>query len=85
MARAYSIFNEKWPSWDEEALVKDVVEIAIQVNGKVKGRMEISSSAEQQEIEKMVIENDEVKPMLEGKQIVKVIVIKNRLVNIVVK
>lgn len=82
---AYSIFNEKWPSWDEEALVKDVVEIAIQVNGKVKGRMEISSSAEQQEIEKMVIENDEVKPMLEGKQIVKVIVIKNRLVNIVVK
>lgn len=82
---SYSIFNEKWPSWDEKALVRDVVEIAIQVNGKVKGRMEISSSAEQQEIESMVMENDEVKPMLEGKQIAKIIVIKNRLVNIVVK
>lgn len=82
---SYSIFNEKWPSWDEKALVKDVVEIAIQVNGKVKGRMEISSSAEQQEIENMVMENDEVKPMLEGKRIAKIIVIKNRLVNIVVK
>jgi len=80
-----SIFNEKWPTWDEKALVKDVVEIAIQVNGKVKGRMEIPTSAEQQEIEQLVIENGEVKDMLEGKQIAKIIVIKNRLVNIVVK
>lgn len=81
----YSVFNQKWPVWDEKALVKDMVEIAIQVNGKVKGRMEIPSAAEQQEIEKMVMENDEVKPMLEGKQIAKIIVIKNRLVNIVAK
>jgi leucyl-tRNA synthetase len=80
-----SVFNEKWPVWDEKAMVKDVVEIAIQVNGKVKGRMEIPTSAEQQEIEQMVMENGEVKDMLEGKQIAKIIVIKNRLVNIVVK
>lgn len=85
LGEAYSIFNQQWPTWDEKALVKDVVEIAIQVNGKVKGRMEIPSAAEQQEIEKLVMENNEVKPMLEGKQIVKIIVIKNRLVNIVVK
>ncbi|MDF2522065.1 MAG: leucine--tRNA ligase [Clostridia bacterium] len=81
----YSVFNQKWPAWDEKALVKDMVEIAIQVNGKVKGRMEIPSAAEQKEIEKMVMENEEVKPMLEGKQIAKIIVIKNRLVNIVAR
>lgn len=80
-----SIFNEKWPVWDEKALIKDVVEIAIQVNGKVKGRMEIPTSAEQKEIEQMVIESAEIKEMLEGKQVAKIIVIKNRLVNIVVK
>lgn len=80
-----SIFNEEWPVWDETAMVKDVVEIAIQVNGKVKGRMEIPTSAEQKEIEQMVMENGEIKDMLEGKQIAKIIVIKNRLVNIVVK
>ena len=85
LGRTGSIFNEKWPVWDEKALVKDVVEIAIQVNGKVKGRMEIPTSAEQQEIEQMVIDSAEVKEMLEGKQIAKIIVIKNRLVNIVVK
>jgi leucyl-tRNA synthetase len=80
-----SVFNEKWPVWDEKAMVKDVVEIAIQVNGKVKGRMEIPTSAEQTEIEQLVMENGEIKEMLEGKQIAKIIVIKNRLVNIVVK
>jgi leucyl-tRNA synthetase len=80
-----SVFNEKWPVWDEKAMVKDVVEIAIQVNGKVKGRMEIPTSAEQKEIEQLVMENSEIKEMLEGKQIAKIIVIKNRLVNIVVK
>jgi leucyl-tRNA synthetase len=80
-----SVFNEKWPVWDEKAMVKDVVEIAIQVNGKVKGRMEIPTSAEQKDIEQLVMENGEIKEMLEGKQIAKIIVIKNRLVNIVVK
>jgi leucyl-tRNA synthetase len=85
MGRKDSIFNEKWPVWDENAMIKDVVEIAIQINGKVRGRMEIPTSAEQKEIEQLAMENDEIKEMLEGKQIAKVIVIKNRLVNIVVK
>lgn len=81
----YSVFNQKWPVWDESALVKDMVEIAIQINGKVKGRLEVPSTASDQEIEKLVMDNDETKALLQGKQVVKVIVIKNRLVNIVVR
>ncbi|MFZ5353877.1 MAG: leucine--tRNA ligase [Bacillota bacterium] len=81
----YSIFNQPWPEWNEAALIKDTVEIAIQVNGKVKGRMDIPSSADDKEIEKLVLENGETKEFLEGKQIVKIIIIKNRLVNIVAK
>ena len=81
----YSIFNQQWPAWDENALVKDAVELAIQINGKVKGRIEVLSTASEKEIEDMAMANPEVGALLSGKQVVKVIVIKNRLVNIVIK
>ncbi len=85
MGYEYSIFNQKWPKWDEKALVKDAVELAIQVNGKVKSKLEVQSTATEKEIEDVVMASPEVKELLSGKQVVKVIVIKNRLVNIVVK
>ena len=81
----YSIFNEQWPVWDEKALLKDMVEIAVQLNGKVKTRLEVPSNASEKEIEEIVMADDETKALLAGKQVVKVIVIKNRLVNIVVR
>lgn len=80
-----SISNEAWPIWDEAAMVKDEVEIAIQINGKVKGRIEVSSSASDDEIKELVLNHAETIAALEGKTPVKVIVIKGRLVNIVVK
>jgi leucyl-tRNA synthetase len=81
----YSIFNQQWPTWDEKALVKDAVELAVQINGKLKGRIEVLSTSSDKEVEEMAMSNPEVEALLSGKQIVKVIVIKNRLVNIVVK
>ncbi|MDI6604904.1 MAG: leucine--tRNA ligase [Thermoanaerobacteraceae bacterium] len=80
----YSIFNQKWPQYDEKALLRDVIEIAIQINGKVRGRLEVISNADEKEIEATALSNDNVKSYIEGKKIKKVIVIKNRLVNIVV-
>jgi len=81
----YSIFNQSWPKWDPKALIKDEVEIAVQINGKVKSRIMVPSAADNKEIEDIVLEDDEVKDLIEGKQIVKVIVVKGRLINIVVK
>jgi len=81
----YSIFNQSWPKWDPKALVKDEVEIAVQLNGKVKTRLMVPSSADDKEIENVVLNNEEVKEFIEGKQIVKVIVVKGRLINIVIK
>lgn len=81
----YSIFNQKWPEWDESALVRDMVELAIQVNGKVKSRLEAPANASDKEVEALAMANTEIKELLAGKQVAKVIVIKNRLVNIVVK
>ncbi|QSZ27730.1 leucine--tRNA ligase [Aceticella autotrophica] len=80
----YSVFNQKWPQYDEKALLRDVIEIAIQINGKVRGRLEVMSNADEKEIEATALSNDNVKSYIEGKKIKKVIVIKNRLVNIVV-
>ncbi|MFL0249678.1 leucine--tRNA ligase [Clostridium neuense] len=81
----YSVFNQKWPEFDEAALVKDEVEIAIQVNGKIKARITIPSNLSDEEIKAASLNNETIKAAAEGKNIVKVIVIKGRLVNIVVK
>lgn len=85
MGYKYSIFNEKWPIWDEKALVRDMIEIAVQINGVVRARVEVSSSATDKEIEETALSDEKVEPYLEGKEVKKVIVIKGRLVNIVVK
>ncbi len=85
LGNTYSVFNEEWPKYDEKALVKDEVEIAIQINGKVKHKIVISSGLSDDEIKATTLEDEKVKELTEGKTIVKVIVIKGRLVNIVVK
>ncbi|KZL90117.1 leucine--tRNA ligase [Clostridium magnum] len=81
----YSVFNEKWPAFDPSALIKDEIEIAIQVNGKIKAKMNIASGLSEDEIKEAAINNAEVKTFLAEKEVKKVIVVKGRLVNIVVK
>lgn len=81
----YSIFNEVWPKFDASALVKDEIEIAVQINGKIKARINVASDLSEDGIKESALLNDDIKAALEGKNIVKVIVIKGRLVNIVAK
>ena len=80
-----SVFNESWPKFDPTALVKDEVEIAIQVNGKIKSRINVPSNLSEDDIKTTALNDDHIKLAIEGKNVVKVIVIKGRLVNIVVK
>ncbi len=80
-----SIFNEPWPVHDEKALIKDEVELAVQFNGQIKYKINVPSNADNKAIEDLVINDQRSKTYLEGKAIVKVIVVKSRLVNIVVK
>ena len=81
----YSIFNEKWPKFDSKALVKDEVEIAIQVNGKIKAKINVPTDLDEEGIKAASLADENIIAATEGKNIVKVIVIKGRLVNIVVK
>ncbi len=81
----FSIFNEKWPEFDSNALIKDEIEIAIQVNGKVRAKINIATGLSDDEIKEIILNNDEVKSLIKDKELKKVIVVKGRLVNIVVK
>jgi leucyl-tRNA synthetase len=75
--------NVSWPLVDESALTRDSIEMVIQVNGKVRGRVEVSVDADKESIEAEALAQDNVKRFLEGVNIRKVIVVPGKLVNIV--
>lgn len=85
LGEVYSVFNASWPTFDPSALIKDEVEIAIQISGKIRARMNVPTSYSEDEIKEAAINNETIVSFLEGKNILKVIVVKGRLVNIVAK
>ena len=80
-----SVHDQTWITYDEDALVKDEIEIVVQVNGKIKDKINVAAGLDDEAIKAAALENDKVKEATEGKNIVKVIVVKGKLVNIVVK
>ena len=74
---------EAWPTYDESKLVLDEIEIAIQICGKLRATMKIANNSSEEEIKEKVLSLDAVKTRIEGKEIKKIIVIKNKIVNIV--
>ena len=79
------LLDQAWPIVDESALVKDSLQIIVQVNGKLRSRIEVAASASKDEIEATAIADENVIKFTDGKQVVKVIVVPGKLVNIVVK
>ena len=74
-----------WPTYDEEKTILKEKNIAVQVNGKVRGEITISVTEEEEEIKEKALSLYNVKKYLDGKEIIKVIVIKGKIINIVVK
>ena len=79
------LFNEKWPEYDEKMLSSDEVTIAVQVNGKIRGSFEIEKDSDKAYSWKTALELPNVTKTFRRNDVVKVIVIPNRIVNIVVK
>lgn len=79
------LFNEKWPSYDEKLTVSSEVVMAVQVNGKVRGTVEVERGTDKDTVEKLALNLENVKKHMEGKTLVKLIVIPDKIVNIVVK
>ena len=80
-----SVHKQNWPSYDEEALKKDEIEIVVQINGKNKEKINIPGDATREDMLQIAAENEKIKGLTEGKNIVKVIAVPGRLINIVVK
>ena len=77
------LYCTPWPKWDESALVKNTIEYGVQVNGKIRARIELPIDMPKEEVEAAAKAHEDVVPFLEGKTVRKVIVVKN-IVNIVV-
>lgn len=80
-----SLAREAWPSWDESLCVDDTKEIVVQVNGKIRDRFSAAAGTAKDELEKTALGLPKIKEWTQGKQIVKVVVVPDKLVNIVVK
>ena len=81
----YSIFNQRYPKFDENKIVLDVVEIAVQINSKIVARMDIDTNLNNDEVLKIVKENEKIASLINGKTIVKEIVVPKRIVNLILK
>lgn len=79
-----SIAHESWPKYDLEKTHENEITMALSVNGKVRGTLKVAKDLDDETIKKLAFENDGVKRHTEGKEIKKVIVVKNKIVNIVV-
>ncbi len=80
-----TIDESSWPKYDVEKTIDSEVEIVLQINGKIKDKISIPAGLSDDEIKEKALSNDKVKELTDGKSILKVIVVKGKLVNIVVK
>lgn len=85
LGHAKGLAYEPWPTFDEEKIKKETVEVVGQVNGKIRTKFQVPLNLHEDELKKMAFDDPSIKKHVEGKQIVKTIVVKNKLVNVVVK
>ncbi|MCR1900232.1 leucine--tRNA ligase [Irregularibacter muris] len=80
-----SVHEQSWPKYDLEALKQEEAEIVVQINGKVRDKMILPVDATKEDMEAAVLKREKIKQFLEGKEIVKIIAIPKKLINIVIK
>lgn len=79
-----SIFLESWPEYDEKLIKKEMIELVIQINGKMRDKIEVKSDISEDEAKKIVLSNDKIKSWLNNQEPKKIIFVKNKLINIVI-
>ena len=85
MGNTDSVYRQEWPVADEKAMVRDEVEVVIQLNGKVKDKITVPSGLSKDDFLELAMKNETVSALTEGKEIVKIIPVPGKLINIVVK
>ncbi len=79
------VYDQTWPTWNEDELKKDEIEIVVQINGKNKEKINIPGEATREDMLKIAEDNEIIKGLTDGKNVVKVIAVPGRLINIVIK
>ena len=77
------MFHQAWPAADAAALVRNEVTLVVQVDGKVRSRLVVEMGTAQERIERLALDDDKVQPWVASRGIARVVVVQNRLVNIV--
>ena len=85
MGHSYSIHNQSWPKWDKELAEDEEITLVVQVNGKLRDRIIVPASTTESEAKQMALGRQRVKAYLKGKEIIKMIYVPGRLVNLVVR
>src|SRR5687767_14256547 len=85
LGREGPVFRQPWPAFDPKLAKEDEAEIPVQVNGKLRGRLRIPFGAAREIVEQQALGDDKIQQFVAGKQIAKIIVIPDKLVNIVTK
>ena len=80
-----SVHSQLWPEWNENLAKTSSITLVVQINGKVKDKIEASESLSQDELKELALSSDKIKDILNGKEVIKTIVVPKKLVNIVVK
>lgn len=85
LGKKESIFFASWPKYDEKLVVDNMVKIGVQINGKVRGDIEIGIAEEKESVLAKARNNTEVMKWLDGKEIIKVVYVPGKILNIVIK
>ena len=85
MGNKNCISTAEWPKFNEKYIKQDTIEIPVQVNGKLKGKVNIDVTADEQTVKNIVLADEKLKAVFEGKNIVKFIYVKNKIINVVVR
>ena len=85
LGHSRTIFDEAWPVHDEQKVREDSVTVAVQINGKLRDTMLVARDLSEAEVTELALELERIRTHLAGKEVVKTIVVPNRIVNIVVK
>ena len=80
-----NISKQVWPVFDAGLAVDDMIQLNVQVNGKIRDTLEVGADISEEEAKKLAFESEKVQKWIEGKEVLKVIYVKGRLVSIVVK
>ncbi|MEX0800568.1 MAG: leucine--tRNA ligase [Dehalococcoidia bacterium] len=83
--RPYSVHQQSWPAWDEELAREDEVTLVVQVNGKLRDRIQVPAGIEEERAKELALASERVRPHTDGKKVQRVIYVPGKLVNVVVR